>query len=75
MVMTLIPAMETRSRSIDSTTEIALPCSPDGSTGRVSQTASLRCAASRLATAAARRSSAPKLFSAAPSMSRSIVVR
>ena len=79
MVITLIPVIDTCARSMASITDSALPCSPAGSTGRVSQTASLRCAVravcSSWAIASARRCSAPKLFSAAPSMSRSIVVR
>ena len=74
IVMMLTPAIATWLRSIELITDRALSCSPSGSTGRVSHTLSLGSDRSRLAIASARRFSAAALFSAAPSMSRSIVV-
>ena len=73
MVMMLMPASVTWSWSIDVSTDMASLCSPFVSTGKVSHTFSLGLACSRLAMACARRVSAPKLSSAVPSMSRSIV--
>ena len=75
MVIRLTPAMSTLARNIVCSTDMALSCSPFGSTGRVSHTLSFGLAFSSAAMAWARRWPAAKSSSAAPSMSRSIVVR